>query len=316
MKDRKIIIFGSAGFVGSHFISFINENNLGTVITYDIKDDPKQDVRLPITILGDFSSSDIIINLAAIHKTPGHPDFDYFETNIKGSKNVCSFASEKGIDNIIFTSSIAPYGASEENKTEDTLETPNTPYGISKLVAEKNHQIWQKEDLENRRLVILRPGVIFGTGEGGNFTRLYTAIEKGVFFYPGRRDTQKACIYVKDLVYASLQLIELGQTNSGIYNFCYPSAPRIDNIVHHISKVANLKEPKLKVSAKLMIVASQILGAMGGKKIGIHPDRVKKLMISTNISGEKLEKSGIKLPYGFENGLRDWFNDCGNKGMY
>lgn len=57
---------------------------------------------------------------------------------------------------MVFTSSIAPYAASEEEKYEDTLPTPNTPYGISKLVAEHIHREWQQAD-PNRQLTILRP---------------------------------------------------------------------------------------------------------------------------------------------------------------
>ena len=37
---------------------------------------------------------------------------------------------------MIFTSSIAPYGPSEELKTESSLPVPQTPYGASKLEAE------------------------------------------------------------------------------------------------------------------------------------------------------------------------------------
>lgn len=49
-----------------------------------------------------------------------------------------AFAERYGIRKILFTSSIAPYGAAEELKTEETIPMPNTPYGISKLVAEKS----------------------------------------------------------------------------------------------------------------------------------------------------------------------------------
>ena len=128
------------------------------------------------------------------------PDHEYFETNIRGAENVCAFAEKHGIKKIVFTSSIAPYGAAEALKEETTLPTPNTPYGISKLVAEKIHQIWQTKDSDNRQLTIVRPGVVFGKGENGNFTRLYWGIRKHTFAYPGRKDTIKACIYVKELV--------------------------------------------------------------------------------------------------------------------
>lgn len=49
---------------------------------------------------------------------------------------------------------------------------PNTPYGISKLVAEKIHEVWQAKD-KSRELTIVRPGIVYGKGEHGNMTRLY-----------------------------------------------------------------------------------------------------------------------------------------------
>ena len=45
----------------------------------------------------------------------------------------------------------------------------------------------------------MRPGIVYGKGHG-NMTRLYRGQKKGYFFYAGRKDTIKACIYVKELV--------------------------------------------------------------------------------------------------------------------
>ena len=164
-----------------------------TFIGYDIR---KPIENLPFTPTED----DVIFNFAAVHRTPGHEDHEYFETNIRGAENVVAFAEKWNIKKIVFISSIAPYGAAEQLKKETTLPTPNTAYGISKLVAEKIHEKWQNGDAEHRQLTIVCPGVVFGKGENGNFTRLYWAIRGHKFAYPGRKDTIKACIYVKELV--------------------------------------------------------------------------------------------------------------------
>ena len=220
------IITGGTGFIGTHLTNLIKERypnaqvyNLdivkpgtpnpvvkdykpalrdgeklqSTFIEYDIR---KPIENLPFTPTED----DVIFNFAAVHRTPGHEDHEYFETNIRGAENVVAFAEKWNIKKIVFTSSIAPYGAAEELKKETTLPTPNTAYGISKLVAEKIHEKWQNGDAAHRQLTIVRPGVVFGKGENGNFTRLYWAIRGHKFAYPGRKDTIKACIYVKELV--------------------------------------------------------------------------------------------------------------------
>ncbi len=313
----KYIIFGSEGFIGTHFRNYIKENSLGDIVEFDIKKGQSFDVREEISFEEKFSENDIIINLAAVHTTPGHPDYEYFETNIKGAENVCQFAEEHGIKTIIFTSSIAPYGASENVKKETTLPTPNTPYGISKLVAENIHKTWQAKDADNRRLLILRPGVVFGKGENGNFTRLYKALSKGIFFYPGRTDTIKGCIYVKDLVDITYNLLSGFSAGVQLYNFTYYPEINIKEIVEAIAKITGVKKAKIKVNGKLLKGLAGVIGIMGGKKIGIHPDRIKKLMISTNVSGEKLNNKVEKsYKYGFKGGIQDWFKDCDEKGLF
>ena len=323
------IIFGGSGFIGTHLKRYLIKNNIEeaqNVYSYDIRkkvsDDFKElDVRKPIQLEISNIANSVIYNLAAVHTTPGHPDHEYFETNILGATNVCNFARKNNINTIVFTSSIAPYGASEDYKTEETIPMPNTPYGISKLNAEYIHKLWQAEDPEKRKLLIVRPGVVFGKQEGGNFTRLYNSIKKGFFFYPGRKDTIKASVYVKDVARI---LYELGQKEPlgavTTYNLSYFPAPTIETICETMAKATGLKKPNILVPAWALKSAAGVAYTGGralGKKIsGIHPDRVKKLMISTNISGEKLSKSPYKLQFTLEEALKDWLKDCNNEGLY
>lgn len=274
-------------------------------------------LQLPFTP----TSEDVIFNFAAIHRTPGHPDRDYFETNVRGAENVCDFAEKYGIRKIVFTSSIAPYGAAEQLKTEETLPTPNTPYGISKLVAEKIHMMWQAGSAD-RKLTIVRPGVVFGKGENGNFTRLYWGIKKHTFAYPGRKDTIKACVYVKELVRFMLWRIESSNISNGsngigssadIFNCTFEPAYTIEEIVKTIKKVTGLKQAVPYVP-NAVIMPAAVGARMVGSPMGICPARVKKLQISTNICGKKLKECGYQFKWTFEEAIADWFKD--NKQLY
>jgi len=318
------LIFGGAGFIGTQLAEFIKAKNDPEfrVYKYDLaskasSDFISLDVRKPIILEQPDLYNSIIYNLAAVHTTPGHPNHEYFETNILGAENVCNFARKNSINTIVFTSSIAPYGPSEDLKEESTVPMPNTPYGISKLTAEYIHKVWQAEDSENRKLIIVRPGVVFGKAEGGNFTRLYSSLKKGFFFYPGRKDTVKAAIYVKDVV-RILYDASILQTPSVItYNLTLYPAPTIQEICETMAKVTNISPPKLLVPSGLLKTAATTIyytGRMLGKKInGIHPDRVKKLTISTNVSGRKLSESQYALNFNLEQAIEDWFKDCDNK---
>lgn len=200
------------------------------------------------------------------------------------------------------------------------MPMPNSPYGISKLTAEYIHKLWHAEDPLNRKLIIVRPGVVFGKHEGGNFTRLYQSLKKNFFFYPGRKDTIKATVYVKDVVRILYDTSISSSCGSVTYNLTYYPAPTIQEICETIASVTNVNQPKLLVPAALLKIAAGSLyyiGGIVGKKInGIHPDRVKKLMISTNISGKKLSESPYKLRFTLAEAIQDWFNDCNKEGLY
>ena len=327
------IITGGTGFIGTHLTNLIlAEHPDAKVWNLDIvkpgtpnpvvknykpavRDGEKLestfvecDIRKPIDELPFTpTSEDVIFNFAAVHRTPGHEDKEYFETNIRGAENVCAFAEKYGIKNIVFTSSIAPYGASEQLKEETTLPTPNTPYGISKLVAEKIHIAWQKGGAD-RKLTIVRPGVVFGRGENGNFSRLYWGIRKHTFAYPGRKDTIKACVYVKELVRFILWNVEERQTSFDIYNCTFEPAYTIEQIVTAMKKVTGLAQTVPYVPNSI-IMPMAACAKMVGSPMGICPARVKKLQISTNICGKKMKESGYQFKWTFEEALADWFSD-------
>ena len=331
------IIFGGSGFIGTHLIHLLNKEcvrpgdkiyDLDIVMPGEEGVVPgivernkgveyiRLDVRKPIDLAFTPTSDDIIFNLAAVHRTPGHKDKEYFETNIRGAENVVAFAEKYGIKKILFTSSIAPYGAGEELKKETTLPTPNTPYGISKLVAEKIHIGWQGKD-KNRELTILRPGIVYGKGEHGNMTRLYKGIKGHYYFYAGRKDTIKACIYVKELVlFMKYRMIDNSFKGHNIINCTFEPAYNIEQICEAIKKATGLKTRIPKVPGGMLMAAAAVLGPIGGKKVGIHPARVKKLMVSTNISGKKLADMDYKFHYTLEESFRDWFRDCNKKGLF
>jgi nucleoside-diphosphate-sugar epimerase len=323
------LIFGGEGFIGKHLAKYlINDLHVPAkdVYSYDLVKKSESsnfyqlDVRKKINLSLPNVHNSIIFNLAAVHTTPGHPDYDYFETNILGAENVCDFAERNNIDRIVFTSSIAPYGASEERKTEGTLPLPNTPYGISKLTAEYIHKTWQAKGFSTRKLSIVRPGVVFGKGEGGNFTRLYSAMSKNFFFYPGRRDTVKASVYVKDVVRIIYESInsELPK-NVDTFNLTYYPAPTLEEICSTIARVTSVRNPQILVPSWILKSAASLIYVSGmaiGKRFkGIHPERVKKLMTSTNISGDKLHQSPYKLQYSLEEAIQDWFKDCDHNGL-
>ncbi|MGO0305869.1 NAD-dependent epimerase/dehydratase family protein [Endozoicomonas acroporae] len=327
-------LFGGTGFIGSYLaLDLLDKGIVDKVYLFDLQPiclerfEPflKQYIEQGQVIYQSCDVRDSIntqipkvvenitlaVNLAAIHREPGHECHEYYETNLLGAENVCSWADEINCKSIIFTSSIAPYGPSETPKTEDSIPAPVSAYGGSKLAAEKIHLAWQNSDPENKRLTIVRPGVVFGAGEGGNVSRLIKAVLKRYFFYMGNKQTRKAGTYVKELCNAMLWVHYSLKTNSrvSLFNMSMNPGPSMEEYVTTICKVAGIKRFVPYVPYSLLYPASFFVEAIARLfrvNQPISPVRIKKLVRSNNILPLYLEKHGYQYQYTLKTALEDW----------
>jgi nucleoside-diphosphate-sugar epimerase len=162
----KAIVFGGAGFIGCHLLRRLDkERRYEKLFCIDVQK-PRFvvpgvqyidfDIRESIPDLcgaGPFE----IFNLAAVHTTPGHDDWEYYWTNVKGATNICKFASDVDADYVLFTSTMMVYGPTEAPKDEDALLEPVNAYGRSKILAEDIHRLWQHERFMDWRNVATLP---------------------------------------------------------------------------------------------------------------------------------------------------------------
>jgi len=333
---RCIVIFGGTGFIGTHLAQhLLSFAQLESVVLVDInppRNAPyasklqealalgkaiyfKHDVRQPIPLDMLPASVDLVFNIAAVHREPGHTAHEYFETNLLGAENVCGWAASVGCKRMVFTSSISPYGPSGKQKTETALPVPETAYGGSKLVAEKIHLSWQAANSE-RKLLIMRPGVVFGPGECGNVTRLLRSVANGYFFYVGNRTTIKAAGYVKELcLVMSFGLHILHKTGMPVLllNFTMDPPPTMEQIVNTIMKVLGHTRKPLSLPRGFMLGIAYPIAAIAnilGIDQPISPVRVRKLFRSTNVIAERLRALDYSYTYSLESALRDWKVDC------
>ena len=317
MAGRKAIVFGGAGFIGCHLLKRLAAEQLyDKLYSVDIAA-PRFavpgvnlvhfDIRQPIPpkLCGEGPFD--IYNLAAIHTTPGHEDWEYFWTNVHGATNVCRFASEIGAERILFTSTMMVYGPTEAPKDEEAALEPVNAYGRSKILAEGIHNLWQAERPQSRRLTVVRPGVIYGLEERGNFTRLSQALKGRRFFFPGRTDTIKACGYVEDLVSSMLYMQERNEAVT-LYNFCHPERYTIADICAAFASVGGYPKPRFVIPFWLLGLAAfgfEVLSALGLKS-DINRARVRKLYESTNMVPRRLPEAGFAYAYDLKSGLEDW----------
>ena len=331
---KQIVIFGGTGFIGTHTAQrLLQDPDVERVVVVDIgppRTEPytaalqaalasgkaqfvRHDIRQPVP-LDKLPKADLIFNFAAVHPNRATSPREYYETNLQGATNVCDYATAVDCRHIVFTSSISPYGPSEDAKHEGTLPVPETPYGGSKLVAEEMHKAWQKT-LPGRKLLIVRPGVVFGPGESGNVTRLVHSLVKGYFVYMGNKDTRKAGGYVKELSNVFLFGIDYQNKSSEgvtLLNFSVEPTPELSQYVDAIRKVGGIKRTPLSISRNLLLGISypiDIVASIFGIKQPISPTRIRKLYRSTNIEPRRLQELGYAYQYTLEESFADWKRD-------
>lgn len=308
------IVFGGAGFVGTHLSVFFLDNKIfSKIVIIDLNESSLVgregivsiigDVRNPIdkTICAD--SPDWIFNFAAIHREPGHRWNEYFETNLKGARHICEFASSIHCRNIFFTSSIAVYGPCLTPTDESKLPQPITAYGGSKYPAELIHQIWASSNSTNR-LIIARPGVIYGPGDPGNILRMIRAIKKGYFVFPGSKKIHKSYAYIFGFIESILFTMNRPEPLV-VYNYVENPTSSIGEIADLAKKFLKSKAPIVSMPSTLLIPIAYIVYKIT-KSNGIHPVRVRKAGTPTHIVPQSLIAMNFIFRYDFEKSLEHW----------
>lgn len=172
------------------------------------------------------------------------------------------------------------------------------------MAGEGIYCAWLAED-PARRLVICRPAVIFGPGEGGNFTRLARLLEGGPLRLSGRTDTIKACFYVENLVNALL-FAKTQPDRDVLFNGCYPDRYTIRQIVETMRQVQFGAARTVGFPRAPLMLAAALLRPLSKAGLGIYPDRILKLVRSTDIVPDWLTERGLAATGQLAAGIARW----------
>jgi UDP-glucose 4-epimerase len=178
MRDQtRVLVTGSDGFVGRHLVPYLARRDYKVVAasrTAARLDDPNiisvklPDLSHPFDWQPLLRQCDVVVHLAGIAHKFAIDDL-YDRVNHQATAALARAASSCGTKHLIFISSIAAQSGSfsDQELTENDPPRPNNAYGRSKLAAEK---AVRKAGVP---FTILRPVVIYGEGEKGNFATVH-----------------------------------------------------------------------------------------------------------------------------------------------
>ncbi|MEI6057102.1 MAG: NAD(P)-dependent oxidoreductase [Lentisphaerota bacterium] len=214
---QSVLITGTSGFIGSHLAEIFLKHNCNLALFIrkrnELIDEFEQ--RGAKIIEGSFESKktlmsavhgmDVVIHNAGT--TKAFQEQEYLKVNSQYTKNLLNVLN--GNQKLIFISSQAAAGPSSFSKplTEEATPNPISYYGKSKLLAEQYIKEWGAQN--NSNFIILRPSAIFGPGDKAFFP-FFKAASKGFYYTVSHGIEQFSIIYVKDLAFAIIKLVESG----------------------------------------------------------------------------------------------------------
>ncbi len=236
----KVLITGGAGYIGTKLVKrLVSEKAIDKIIAYDnlskghhnffLGDTFKNKEKIQ-SYRGDILDTrqlkrlmkdiDVVVHLAAIVTTPfanTDPHF-YEQVNHWGTAEVAYCVEESSISKFIYLSSTSVYGASDEIATEDTIPSPSTFYGISKLRGEEH----TNRLAEKMTAITLRGGNVYGYSKSMRFDAvinrfMFDANFTGRIQIFGNGKQSRAFIHVDHLA-DSLAKTIIGNVDSGTYN--------------------------------------------------------------------------------------------------
>ena len=309
MDNNEVAIIGGAGFIGTRLSARFKKGNIFSN-KYDINSSNSLDGSIYLDVedinsLDKLSNVRTIINLAAVHRDDVRPLRRYDDVNVQGAKNVCKAACKHGINQIIFTSSVAIYGFAPADTDESGESNYFNNYGRTKYLAEQVYKAWQEEDPKRRTLVIVRPTVIFGEGNRGNVYNLLRQIDSRRFVMIGNGSNKKSMAYVENIS-AFLEYCLSFKPGLHIYN--YIDKPDFDmNTL--ISEVRKTLFGKTNIGLRLpgflglaMGYVADLASIIMRKSLPLSSIRVKKFMATTQFSSS-INNTDFVAPFSLEEGL-------------
>jgi len=306
---NKITVIGGSGFVGTNLCKQLALKQQDFEII-DIKISNQFPERCKIGDVRDIDTlrqaitGNIIVNLAAVHRDDVRDKSEYERTNVNGAENIVHVCDEKGIDKIVFTSTVAVYGFAKPGTDELGQINPFNEYGRTKFEAEEKLRTWQSKGQSS--LLIIRPTVIFGEGNRGNVFNLLNQIASGKFVMVGQGKNKKSMAYIHNVVAFIEQCIATDQ-KYGVYNYIDTPDLTMNELVRQVrAKLKGKDSLGMRLPYWLGLFLGKIadiVSATTGKNLPVSSIRVKKFTSSTEFKSAKGTLDQFIAPFELHEGI-------------
>lgn len=289
-----VLVTGGCGYIGSRLIrdlasapGFEGEtvrvlDNMMRERYVSLMDLPSQgryefiegDIRKDEDLKRAFHDVDVVIDLAGVTNAP--ISFERkeltFDVNVTGGKKVVEHAVRSDVDRFVYSSTASVYGPTKGVVDENYPCKPISPYGETKLQAEKFSLDASRENGLNA--TVLRLGTVFGYSIGMRFD---TVVDRFVYLacteapltvWESARKERRPYLHISDSIGAILFALSRHDMNGEIYNVVGENAS-IDRITEAIKKEVRAVQVLITPSPNLNQVSYE-LASSKVERLGFH----------------------------------------------
>lgn len=248
-------------------------------------------------------------------------DEEYFRVNTEGTRHVLETAQTAGVRRFVFFSTVkamsrdgvAALGADDRRQrtegggmrafTEEDLVEPDTPYGKSKLEAEKLvlHGGYVPEP------VVLRLCMVYGPGAKGNLQKMLQAVANHRFPPLPEVNNKRSMVHVEDAVKAAMLAAErseaVGQPFIVSDGHSYSTRKMYELMCQALGRRPvgwSIPVPCLRALG----LAGDSIGRLRGRRFVFDSDALEKLIGSAWFSSRKIETMlGFKPDWNLEKAM-------------
>lgn len=306
---KKITVIGGSGFVGTNLCRQLSLKQQDFEII-DLKKSSQFPEKCKIADVRDADTlrktitGDVVVNLAAVHRDDVRDKSEYQRTNVDGAENVALVCEEKGIDKIVFTSTVAVYGFAKPGIDESGAINPFNEYGRTKFEAEEKLRKWHAQG--DNSLIIVRPTVIFGEGNRGNVYNLLNQIASGKFVMVGKGENKKSMAYIGNVV-AFLETCIATDQKYGVYNYVDTPDLTMNELVSRVRKKLRGKPGVgLRLPFWLGIIlgyTADLVSRISNRNLAVSLIRVRKFASSTEIKSASASLDNFQAPFSLTDGI-------------
>jgi len=223
----RVLVTGHNGYIGTILVPILKQaghevmgldSNLFTACTFgaEVFSIPaiKKDIR--DVEASDLEGFDAVIHLAGLSNDPLsdlNPDLTY-EINHQASLRLAKLAKQVGVSRFIFSSSCSNYGAAGDDFLDESSPlNPITPYGISKMLVEKDVSLLASDRFSP---VFLRNATVYGVSPRLRFDLVLNnlvawAFTTGKVYLKSDGTPWRPIIHVEDVSFAFLAALQAQQ---------------------------------------------------------------------------------------------------------